>query len=341
MNHFTTWVTGWSSSGERSLLGEGQEVDMLGDTRRVAAALVIGALFIGACGGGGDDQSGDAGTGAEGSGEFTAESIRALADDSDEAQTYAFDMDVAFTGLSAVEGVPEGTPDEVNVTVTGATDLAASKTTIDLDLTEVMSLLPGGADAGESTIRAVIDGEDAYINLGAMGAPYGIDGSKWIKTTLDEVNAAVGGVSGSGSPSATNPASFTDLFRGVDADEDVEVQGREEVRGEQVTHLIANANVAAAIAAAPAEQKDAVEAQFGALGVDEVPLHVWLGDDGIPRRLELIAERGQFASLQGVGMTVVIEPYDVGKPVTVEVPAEDDLVPPLAGAPATTAPAMN
>lgn len=313
---------------------------MLGDTRRLAAALLVGALFIGACGGGDDDDAGgDSGADNEGTGssEITAESIRALADDSDEVQSYAFDMDVTFTGLSAVEGVPEGTPDEASVTVTGDTDLATSKTNIDLDLTEVMALLPaaGGAPAGESRIKAIIDGENAYINLGSMGTPYGIDGTKWIQTTLDQVNQTVGGVSGASSPSATNPASFTDLFRGVDADEDVQVQGQEEVRGEPVTHLIANANVAAAIAAAPAGEKEAVQAQFGAMGVDEVPLHVWLGDDGVARRIEIIAEGGQLATLQGVGMKVVVEPYDFGKQVSVEVPAADALV----QAPAAPAPA--
>ncbi len=120
---------------------------MLGDRGRIAAALVVGALFVGACGGGGDDDAGgDAGgdsTGS-GSGEVTAEEIRALADESADVTSYAFDMDVTFTGLSEVEGVPEGTPDEANVAVTGATDLGASKTTIDLDLTEVMALLPAG-----------------------------------------------------------------------------------------------------------------------------------------------------------------------------------------------------
>ena len=302
---------------------------MLGDTRRVAAALLVGALFVGACGGGDDDDAGgDTGNNAgSGSGEITAESIRALADDSAEVQSYAFDMDVTFTGLSAVEGVPEGTPDEASVTVTGDTDLAASKTNIDLDLTEIMALLPtGGEPAGESKIKAIIDGEDAYINLGSMGTAYGIDGTKWIQTTLDQVNQTVGGVSGSSSPSATNPTSFTDLFRGVDSDEDIQVEGQEEVRGEQTTHVIANANVAAAIAAAPAEEKEAVQAQFGAMGVDEVPLHVWLGDDGVARRIEIIAEGGQLATLQGVGMTVIIEPYDFGKQVAVEVPAADALV---------------
>ena len=50
--------------------------------------------------------------GEAGSSEITAESIRALADDSAEVQSYALDMNVTFTGLSQVEGVPEGTPDE-------------------------------------------------------------------------------------------------------------------------------------------------------------------------------------------------------------------------------------
>lgn len=311
---------------------------MLGDRGRIAATLLAGALLVGACGGGGgDDEAGDTGEGSgdAASGDITAESIRALADESADVQSYAFDMDVTFTGISEVPGVPAGTPDEANVTVTGATDLAAAKTTVDLDLTEIMAMLPGGAGAsGESKIKAVIDGENAYINLGSMGVPFGIDASKWVQTSLAQVNATVGGVSGSGSPSATDPASFTDLFRGVDADEDISVEGREEVRGAPVTHLIANANVAAAIAAAPEDQRSAVESQFGALGVDEVPLHIWLDDEGVARRIEIIAEGGQLASLQGVGMTIIIEPYDLNQPVTVEVPPAESLV----QAPATAAP---
>jgi hypothetical protein len=317
---------------------------MLGDRGRIAAALVVGALFVGACGGGGDDDAGgDAGGDSTGSGpgEVTAEEIRALADESADVTSYAFDMDVTFTGLSEVEGVPEGTPDEANVAVTGATDLGASKTMVDLDLTGVMALLPQGTAGagGESMIKTVIDGENAYVNLGSLGAPYGIDESKWVQTTLDQVNATVGGVSGSSSPSATNPASFTDLFRGVDADSDISIEGEEEVRGEPTTHIIANANVAAAVAAAPEEQREQIQTQYGSLG-DEVPLHVWLGEDGTVRRLEIIAEGGQLAALQGVGMTVIIEPYDLGKPVTVEVPPADSLVQAGAGAaPPASAPA--
>jgi hypothetical protein len=311
---------------------------MLGERGRIAATLLVGALFIGACGGGGDEESGDSGNSGgnenAGSSEVTAESIRALADESAAVQSYAFDMDVTFTGLSEVEGVPEGTPDEANVTVTGATDLAASKTTIDLDISEIMALLPGASGTAEATtIKAVIDGNDAYVNVGALGTPYGISADSWMKTSLDQLNATVGGVSGSSSPSATNPASFTDLFRGVDADEDISVEGEEEVRGEPVTHLIANANVAAAIAAAPEEQRANVQQQFGSLGVDEVPLHIWLGEDGVARRIEIIAEGGQLATLQGVGMTVIIEPYDLGEPVTVEVPAPESIVEPPAAAP--------
>ena len=314
---------------------------MVGERGRIAAALLIGALFVGACGGGGDEGSegGSGGSEEAGSSEITAESIRALADDSAQVESYAFDMDVTFTGLSQVEGVPEGTPDEANVTVTGATDLAAQKTTIDLDISEIVALIPGASgSAGESQIKAVIDGQDAYVNLGALGQPFGVDPSKWMKTSLDQVNATVGGVSGSGSPSATNPASFTDLFRGVDADEDISIEGREQVRGADVTHVIANANVAAAIAAAPEEQRAAVEQQFGSMGVDEVPLHIWLDDEGVARRIEIIAESGQLASLQGVGMTVIIEPYDVDKPVTVEVPPADAVVEAPAPAGAGAAP---
>ncbi|HKH05382.1 MAG TPA: hypothetical protein VKA65_09490 [Acidimicrobiales bacterium] len=54
--------------------------------------------------------------------------------------------------------------------------------------------------------------------------------------------------------------------------------------------------------------------------------HLWLAEDGLPRRLELIAEPGDIAALNGAGLTILVEPYDDNAPVAVEVPGAASVI---------------
>ena len=302
--------------------------------RAAAAGIVAGALLLGACGGGGDDEGGSAGEGTEegtpgaetGSGEpspVTAEQVRASAAALDAATSYAFSIDMTFSGLSEVAGAAADTPDQANLVVNGGADVAGGRSTIEMDVTEVMAMSAAGTGTpvpeGEATVRAVVDGEDAYVNYGELGSSFGVQPEQWVRMQVAQLGAGLGGATG-GSPSPTSPANFTDLLRGVDADEDITFEGEEDVRGTATSHLVADVDVEQAIAAAPEERRATLQQQFADAGLTNIPLHLWLAEDGLPRRLELIAEPGDLAALNGAGLTIIVEPYDYNAPVTVEVP---------------------
>jgi hypothetical protein len=288
-----------------------------------AGALLAGCVW-GGCddeGGRADEGSSGAETGSGGPSPVTAEQVRASADALDAATSYAFSSDPTFSGLSEVEGAAADTPDEAELVVNGGTDVEAGRSRIDMDVAEVMTMSGAGAPApeGDATIRAVVDGEDAYVNYGELGSSFGVQPEQWVRMQVAQLGAGLGGATG-GSPSPTSPANFTDLLRGVDADEDITFEGEEDVRGTATSHLVADVDVEQAIAAAPEERRATLQQQFADAGLTNIPLHLWLAEDGLPRRLELIAEPGDLAALNGAGLTIIVEPYDYNAPVTVEVP---------------------
>jgi hypothetical protein len=256
----------------------------------------------------------------------TAEEVRASADALDAATSYAFSIDMTFSGLSEVEGAAADTPDQASLVVNGGADVSGGRSTIEMDVAEVMAM-SGTAPApeGDATVRAVVDGESAYVNYGSLGSSFGVQPEQWVRMQVAQLGAGLGGATG-GSPSPTSPANFTDLLRGVDSDEDVAFEGEEEVRGEATSHLVADVDVEQAIAAAPEERRATLQQQFADAGLTNIPLHLWLAEDGLPRRLELIAEPGDLAALNGAGLTIIVEPYDYNAPVTVEVPDQASVI---------------
>ena len=158
--------------------------------RAAVAGMKAGALLAGCVWGGCDDEGGRADegssgaeTGSGGPSPVTAEQVRASADALDAATSYAFSIDMTFSGLSEVEGAAADTPDEAELVVNGGTDVEAGRSRIDMDVAEVMTMSGAGAPApeGDATIRAVLDGEDAYVNYGELGATFGVQPDQWVR----------------------------------------------------------------------------------------------------------------------------------------------------------------
>jgi hypothetical protein len=168
---------------------------MVGDRGRLAALLAAGVLALGACGGGGDDEGAaddgdapaeeaagggtDAGSEAAGAApaEVTAAQLRAAPDALDGAESYAFALDMTYTGLGEMEGAPESMPDEAGLAVLGGAD-AAGRSTVEMDVTEMFRMMGGGqantSEVEDATIRTVIDGDTAYVNYGELGGSFGM-----------------------------------------------------------------------------------------------------------------------------------------------------------------------
>jgi hypothetical protein len=120
-----------------------------------------------------------------------------------------------------------------------------------------------------------------------------------------------------------------EALRGVS--DDIEELGAEEVRGEPTIHFRAAIDLGRALEQVPEALRPQVEAQLGALG-DTLPVEVWLGGDGLVRRLsmdmaELLATASAESGQELEGGAMVIEYFDYGADVDVDIPDPDDTTP--------------
>jgi hypothetical protein len=114
------------------------------------------------------------------------------------------------------------------------------------------------------------------------------------------------------------------MLRGVS--DDLETVGTEEVRGVATTRYHATLDLGAALdGAAPGilgEMEAAFSDQLDA--VRSVPIDVWVGEDGIPRRLVLSLAVDDPAG-EEMTSTMTVELFDLGEPVVIEVPPADEV----------------
>jgi hypothetical protein len=95
------------------------------------------------------------------------------------------------------------------------------------------------------------------------------------------------------------------------------------------THYNVVVRLADAIAAAPesqrAQAKEALD-QLDQLGASEMPVDVWITDDGIPVRQVMTFDGASGVSaLAGLKMKVTVDLSDFGAPVKVDIPPADQV----------------
>ena len=134
----------------------------------------------------------------------------------------------------------------------------------------------------------------------------------------------------------TSPADFLALLRGVD--DDAEIVGSEIINGVSTIHIHGSLSVLEAIAAAPPEERAAVEEALAGLdpsdlvdmSVELFDIDVWIGDDGLVRRMildmdDLAAMDETGATPEGAYMRLAFEFSDYGDDVSIEEPAASDV----------------
>lgn len=121
-----------------------------------------------------------------------------------------------------------------------------------------------------------------------------------------------------------------DYLRGAG---DVVEVGPDTVGGVTTTHYRTTIDLAEAVDRAPAGQRDYVRESVEQLetmtGTTELPFDVWVDGDGLPRRLVYTIDvgatdvTGQVPT--GVEMTLTMDLFDYGAPVSVTAPPRDDV----------------
>lgn len=158
--------------------------------------------------------------------------------------------------------------------------------------------------------------EHVYFRLPDLGRPPNIT-TAWVGAPVD----AAGPGSYTGSPSA---AGMIDSLRGVS--NDIKDLGREEVNGEDANGFRVTIDLARALEQVPeADRARAQEsmAQLNAMGMAEMPMDVWVTDDGLPVRIVMEMEN-LGGTGTGSGMRMQMDYVDFGLPVDITPPPAEE-----------------
>ena len=283
--------------------------------RRVAAAFFAGllALALAACGGGGS--SAPASTPAA----TTQQSATDVLASASEKARSAGSSKIA---LSVSLPLPGKTAPST-LTGDGAFDYANERGTLNFDVGDLLSGLAGGALGGSSKLQLVLDKNVLYLNFPALGQLLG--GKPWIKLDPAELSKQQGLNLGQlQTIGQSDPSAFLDYLGGVASLQRV---GTETVRGTETTHYKAEIDFDKVLANAPADAKAGLKATIDQLaqqtGKRSVPVDVWVGNDGLVRKIML--SYPAVAGSTGSPSTVTVELYDFGTPVNVTVPPADQV----------------
>jgi len=261
----------------------------------------------------------------------------------------ALTMGVVVRGLPAGKGAPTG---PITIAADGAFDYVAKRGQLTLDLSGLGSKSPLG-----TSLEMVIDGDTAYVKLPpALAAKAG---KPWARVSA----AGLGGLGrfDAGQIKDFGSPDFALKFLQGVAGADVKVVGADTLRGTATTHYavaIDPSKLASPSGGSAGRAPDA-SAMLGQLGLTSIPADVWVDGQGRLRKFSTVLDLGKMlASIaQAVGglgdaahgttrkpdlsnlvfkMTISLEVYDYGTPVTVTVPpsgevADSATVPGLGG----------
>lgn len=167
------------------------------------------------------------------------------------------------------------------------------------------------------------DGTNMYIRIPAGSSPS--VSKPWVSMPISAMTAA-GPTSLGGADSTT---AYLDALRGIGGA--IETIGSEKVNGVDTTHYHAVIRLADAIAKTPEAIRAQAEAglkQLDQLGIAEMPVDVWISDDGLPvRQVMTFDAPGGVSALAGMKMRMQMDLSDFGVPVEVEVPPADQVQP--------------
>ncbi len=192
----------------------------------------------------------------------------------------------------------------LDISATGAYDLDAEATQLDVDL--------GSLGGHEEMV--VVDGK-AYLKL-----PAGLGSTTdkpWL--ALDAPTSKLGS-----NPLGTmDPKAMLDELKSITGD--LTVVGHETIDGVDTTHYHGTIDPSKA----PGATQGAAPKLFGSI---TMPVDVWIDDQGLLRRQQLSitapagsADSGASSLLGGFGLTLTIEFTDLGAPVTITAPPADQV----------------
>ncbi len=226
-------------------------------------------------------------------------------------------------------------PGAFTMTLAGAFDREADASEITMDVGDLLSAATAGeADGAEAMaelfaglldepLRMITIGDTSWVKWGLL-AMFGVDDA-WLESDAAGSSMAADFGVGGGTDSPIS------LLEGLaEAEADVEIVGREDVRGVTTTHHRASLDVAALAERMSDEQRAAFEVELGASTEARYLLDLWIDDDDLLHRFELaVDERGAADGAQVGevgGLAVVYDLWDHGVDQGIAPPPADEVV---------------
>lgn len=148
-------------------------------------------------------------------------------------------------------------------------------------------------------------------------------GKPWVKLDLEKLGQEAGlDFSQLMQLDQTDPSQSLQFLRGVS---DVQEVGEEDVRGVPTTHYTGTVDLRL-LAEKDPSLKDAVEQVMQRTGTSDIPIEVWIDQDGFVRRIKQSMEGATAGSEMKMNLTTTTELYDFGTDVSVEEPPADQVV---------------
>ncbi len=257
-----------------------------------------------------DDKSAPDGDGQEGDGDSTEvlpATLAAVGQKTAEVTSGRYTMSIELTG-----DVPPGVAEQVGP-MTAEIEFSGDTMAFSMDLGAMAELDDGAAAMfGDDFGMEMIATEDAVYMKGFFSALFGGDADGWIGLPVDSEDELAG--TDTESMSADN---WFRMLAGV-SEADVEVVGEAEVNGVSTTHHRATATLEQLAAADP---ESAADFDLEGLEASDVEMNVWVDDDGFARRVSFdVQYEGGDVEIDGMGMSVTIDMFDLNEEITIEVP---------------------
>lgn len=229
-------------------------------------------------------------------------------------------MRVAFTQTLTLPGAGR-----MSSSGYGVMDTARQISHLTLKVTSKPDVVVGAFDNSDHATEVITDRGVVFTRSPQLGQLLGA-GRKWVKIDVADVGRAAGFDVSALTQSGQDPTQAVRQLEAVGAD--VETIAREDVRGVRTTRYRATVDLRRyADLVAPAERaaaREAIDHLVDELGGREIPVDVWIGPDGLVRRL------AQMLPLEAPGGPAQIaqrfEFYDFGTKVDVKPPDADEVV---------------
>ncbi len=219
------------------------------------------------------------------------------------------------SGRMRVDVQMSGGPMGAGGTFSGTGSFSGSRAELTLDMGQLFEqMMPAQASGTPAFVmHEIVDGSTVYLKIDSDLPIPGLSG--WTKVDIGSGASSTGGLGVSSGPNG-----FLESMKG--AGQSVEQVGTDTIDGAPVTVYKGTIDPQAALAASP-DKADEMKGALDQLGGTTMSFTAWVDDQGMVRKMQfdIVGDPSKNAP----NLTMTMELYDLGTPVTIDLPPADQV----------------